>query len=128
MRMSSEFCRSFDIRTTAGSSTSIPSSVRRAIQASVNAASPSPLTRMREIGAADGVAATSSAAGIATDATQNKSLELGTIIKCLPGYGDLMKNLLDHFDNAESFDLELRSKNQAVFQNRNRHRFHVVWG
>src|SRR5687767_14007673 len=99
----------------------IPSTLRRANQASASAAIPNPVARMMETGAASGEAAASNAAGRVIPATQNRSLELGTIMSVSPRYGDLLQDLLDHFDYAESFDLKFRRKEQSVFQHWNRH-------
>ena len=98
----------------------------RASHASDASAIPSAPARTMAIGVADGVAATSNAAGSVTAATQNKSLELGTIIARLPGHGDLLEDLLNHFHDAESLDFELRPQDQPVLQNRHRHGLDIV--
>ena len=104
----------------------IPARLRRATHASAKAAIPNPLARRIERGAAAGEAAASNAAGRVMPAAQNKSLELGTIMQASPRHGNLLQDLLDHFDHAEPLDLKFRTKDQPVFQYRNRHALDVV--
>jgi len=105
---------------------SIPDKLVRASQASAIAAAVSADARIMEIGAAVGSAATSSAAGKVMPATQNNSRELGAITQPSSWYGDLLQNLVNHFHDAQSFNLEFGTQDQAMLEHRNRHTLNVV--